>query len=79
MSSACEQKLDEDFALIASFCRHGKYREIEEAISQVDWNLPIDYVDNHGNTMLMIAVQNGSKRIAKLLLRRGGVHRRVAQ
>jgi hypothetical protein len=29
------QKLEEDFNLIASYCRHGKYREIEEAISQV--------------------------------------------
>lgn len=38
---------------------------------QVDWNLPIDYTDKYGNTLLHIAVQNGSKRIAKLLLRRG--------
>jgi ankyrin repeat protein len=37
----------------------------------VDWNLPIDHADTHGNTLLHVAVQNGSKRIAKLLLRRG--------
>jgi hypothetical protein len=40
-------------------------------MSQVDWNLPIDYTDNYGNTLLHIAVQNGSKRIAKLLMRKG--------
>lgn len=37
----------------------------------MDWNLPIDHADTHGNTLLHVAVQNGSKRIAKLLLRRG--------
>ena len=51
--------------------RHGKYREIEDAMNQPDWTLPIDYQDELGNTLLQIAVQNGNKRITKLCLRRG--------
>ena len=64
-------KLADDFALLTSWARHGKYREIEDAMNQPDWLLPIDYQDQAGNTLLSIAVQNGNKRIAKLCLRRG--------
>ena len=64
-------KLASDFAQLASWARHGKYREIEDAMNQSDWTLPIDYQDELGNTLLQIAVQNGNKRITKLCLRRG--------
>lgn len=65
------QKLAEEFAELASWARHGKYREIEDAMNQPDFNIPIDYQDDLGNTLLHIAAQNGNKRIAKLCLRRG--------
>lgn len=65
------QKLAENFAELASWTRHGKYREIEDAMNQPDYNLPVDYQDDLGNSLLHIAVQNGNKRIAKLMLRRG--------
>lgn len=64
-------KLAEDFEFLASCTRHSKYREIEDAMNQPDWCLPIDYQDANGNSLLSIAVQNGNKRIAKLCLRRG--------
>jgi len=64
-------KLTEMFNELASWARHGKYREIEDAMNQPDYNLPVDFQDDLGNTLLHIAVQNGNKRIAKLCLRRG--------
>ena len=33
--------------------------------------LPVDVRDNYGNTILVIACQNGNKRVAKAVLRRG--------
>ncbi|KAJ8602648.1 hypothetical protein CTAYLR_004125 [Chrysophaeum taylorii] len=69
--AAQASKLAEDFETLASWARHGKYREIEDAMNQPDWLLPIDYQDALGNSLLSIAVQNGNKRIAKLCLRRG--------
>ena len=61
----------DDFEQVASWARHSRYRDIENAMNQPDWMLPIDYQDELGNTLLSIAVQNGNKRIAKLCLRRG--------
>jgi hypothetical protein len=69
--AAQQSKLASDFAQLASWARHGKYAEIEDAMNQSDWTLPIDYQDELGNTLLQIAVQNGNKRISKLCLRRG--------
>ena len=69
--AAQASKRADDFAQLTSWARHSKYREIEDAMNQPDWCLPIDYQDKAGNTMLSIAVQNGNKRIAKLCLRRG--------
>jgi ankyrin repeat protein len=51
--------------------RHGKYREIEETMNNPEYNLPIDFQDDSGNTLLHVSAQNGNKRVAKLLLRRG--------
>lgn len=59
------------FDELASSVRHSKYPEIEQAMNQPDYNLPIDFQDDGGNTLLHVAAQNGNKRIAKLLLRRG--------
>jgi hypothetical protein len=69
--AAQENKMAQDFADLCSFVRHGKYREVEEKMNEPDWTLPIDYPDAVGNTLLMVACQNGNKRIAKLCLRRG--------
>jgi hypothetical protein len=69
--AAQQNKLSDDFEQVASWARHSRYRDIENAMNQPDWMLPIDYQDELGNTLLSIAVQNGNKRIAKLCLRRG--------
>jgi hypothetical protein len=42
--------------------------QLEEAL---DEDVPVDTTDDHGSTLLMLACQQGNKRIAKFLLRRG--------
>mmetsp|Transcript_15557 Transcript_15557/g.20184 ORF Transcript_15557/g.20184 Transcript_15557/m.20184 type:complete len:140 (+) Transcript_15557:322-741(+) len=69
--SSMQQQLLVIFEELSSFTRHGKYKEIEEEMNSPDFNLPIDFQDDAGNSLLLIAAQNGNKRIAKLLLRRG--------
>ncbi|KAJ1452494.1 hypothetical protein M885DRAFT_526843 [Pelagophyceae sp. CCMP2097] len=69
--SAKQHKLADEFAVLASCARHSRYRDIEDAMNQPDFVLPIDYQDALGNTLLSIAVQNGNKRISKICLRRG--------
>ena len=54
-----------------SLCRHGKYQEIEDLFDDPAFLLAIDTKDELGNTLLMLAAQNGNKRITKLCLRRG--------
>uniref|UniRef100_A0A7S0MQQ9 Uncharacterized protein n=1 Tax=Cryptomonas curvata TaxID=233186 RepID=A0A7S0MQQ9_9CRYP len=60
---------DETFNLERDFfslVRHNKVSEFEEALTRT--NLPIDTRDQHGNTAVMIAAQNGHKRLVKLCL-----------
>lgn len=64
-------KQQEDLERVFSYCRHGKYEEIDAFFDEPDTTLPIDAKDSLGNTLLSIAAQNGNKRIAKLCLRRG--------
>jgi hypothetical protein len=59
------------FAALSSLVRHGKFRELEDTLNNPEWSLPIDYCDESGNTLLMVACQNGNRRIVKLCLRRG--------
>ena len=68
---AAANKLKEDLDLVFSWTRHGKYPEIEDFFNDPDCTLPIDAKDAGGNTLLLVAAQNGNKRIAKLCLRRG--------
>jgi ankyrin repeat protein len=48
--------------------RHGHTADIERLL---DRGIPINVRDPYGSTLLVIACQNGSKRVAKLVLRRG--------
>jgi hypothetical protein len=63
-------RIAEDFKKACSMARHGKFVEVEELMNQPDWNVPMEYQDELGNTLLHIAVQNGNKRMVKLCLRR---------
>jgi hypothetical protein len=54
------------FNRVYSLCRHNKYREIESLLEK---GAPVDATDEFGNTPLIIAAQNGYKRMTKLLLR----------
>ena len=65
------QVMAEDFKKLCSLVRHAKFIDAEELLNQADWNVPIDYQDEQGNTILHIGSQNGSKRLIKLCLRRG--------
>jgi hypothetical protein len=69
--ASLQQQLLSTFEELASYVRHSKYREIEELMNSPDFTMPVDFQDDTGNTLLLIAAQNGVKRIAKLLLRRG--------
>lgn len=66
-----QQKQAEDYKKICSLCRHAKFGEVEELMNHPDWNLPIDYQDDTGNSLIHIAAQNGNKRMIKLCLKRG--------
>ena len=53
---------------IFSFARHGRVEEIERLLNR---GVPVDVRDEFGNTLLIIACQQGNKRVAKSVLRRG--------
>lgn len=53
---------------IFSLARHGRYVELESLFLN---GIDPDSKDNFGNTILIIAAQNGNKRIAKMALRYG--------
>lgn len=42
-----------------------------QMVTDPDWMLPVDAKDAAGNTLLLVAAQNNSKRVLKLCLRRG--------
>jgi hypothetical protein len=51
-----------------SLVRHNKVPDVEAALEE---GFPIDKRDAHGNTTLMVAAQNGHKRLAKMALKHG--------
>ena len=53
---------------IISLARHGRVGEVEEMLLR---GIPIDTVDDNGNTILHVGCQNGSKRIARLAIKYG--------
>lgn len=59
---------EKDVEDIFSYARHGRVEAIEKLL---DRGIPINVRDMYGNTLLVIACQNGNKRIAKSVLRRG--------
>lgn len=59
---------EKDVEDVFSYARHGRCEEIERLFSK---GLPVDVRDAYGNTVLTIACQNGNKRVAKAVLRRG--------
>ena len=59
---------DDDVEDIFSYARHGRCDDMERLL---DRGIPINIRDKYGNTLLTIACQNGNKRIAKAVLRRG--------
>lgn len=59
---------ENDIEDIFSAARHGRIDEIE---SLLDKGVPVDVRDQFGNTILITACQNGNKRVAKCVLRRG--------
>lgn len=59
---------EKDVEDMFSYARHGRCEEIEKMLNK---GIPVDVKDNYGNTLLTIACQNGNKRVAKAVLRRG--------
>eukprot|EP00904_Undaria_pinnatifida_P012818 jgi/Undpi1/8667/HiC_scaffold_25.g11132.m1 len=59
------QDLVED---IFSYARHNRVEDLER---MMDNGVPADVRDDHGNTILIVACQNGHKRALKAALRRG--------
>ncbi len=57
-----------DVKYIFSRVRHGHYDDILNALQK---GFSVDTRDNQGNTILLVASQNGYRRIAKLCLRYG--------
>lgn len=59
---------EKDVEDIFSYARHGRCDDIERLL---DRGIPLNVRDEYGNTLLIIACQNGNKKVAKLVLRRG--------
>ncbi|CAN0077649.1 unnamed protein product, partial [Sphacelaria rigidula] len=53
---------------IFSYARHNRVQDVERMLDQ---GVPADVRDAHGNTILIVACQNGHKRVLKAALRRG--------
>jgi ankyrin repeat protein len=68
---ALETKIAKEFAEVIKLVKQGKYDEVEEKLCSHDWVVPVDYENAEGNSIFMICCQYGSKRIAKLLLKKG--------
>ena len=63
------EPLDEkDVSDLFSYARHGRVDDITRSLAR---GMPVDTRDEIGNTMLIVACQNGNKRVVKLVLRNG--------
>ncbi|KAL3777968.1 hypothetical protein ACHAW5_003402 [Stephanodiscus triporus] len=61
------QKIVPDLTIF-SLARHGRAGEVEALLQR---GFPADARDEYGNTLLMVACQNGNKKISKLSLKYG--------
>jgi Ankyrin repeats (many copies) len=61
--------LEEDIESVFRHARHGRADDMEILFAR---GMPVNIRDEFGSTLLIIACQNGNKKIAKLVLRRGG-------
>ena len=59
---------EDDIEDIFRYARHGRIDDMEFLLSR---GMPVDVRDEWGSTLLIIACQNGNKRVAKLVLRKG--------
>ena len=66
-SEAIVPKQEEHIKII-SLARHGRVGEVEEMLLR---GVPVTTVDDNGNTLVHVACQNGSKKIARLAIRYG--------
>ena len=53
---------DEDIETMFRAARHGKHKELKALL---DRGIPPNMADQHGNTILIIACQNGNKRVVR--------------
>lgn len=60
---------EEDVESVFRNARHGRTDDMELLLSR---GIPVNVRDEFGSTLLITACQNGNKRVAKLVLRRGG-------
>ena len=59
-------EVDNAWAVVFSRARHGRIDEVRSALES---GMPVNARDPHGNTLVMVACQNGQKRIVKLAMR----------
>lgn len=61
-----------DFPQLASMVRNNRVKELEAIVDDFESKVSLDQEEEGtGNTLLIVACQNGNKRICKILLRRG--------
>lgn len=60
---------EDDIANVFSYSRHNRSKDLERLLDKT--GIPANVRDQHGNTILIVACQNGLKRVAKVALRRG--------
>ena len=65
-NTADNYQVNNAWAVVFSRARHGRIEEVRAALED---GMPINARDPHGNTLVMVACQNGQKRIVKLALR----------
>jgi ankyrin repeat protein len=68
-SAPAEEKPNLEASTVFSAARHGKTKEVENALQQ---GFLAHTTDAYGNTLFHVACQNGNKRIAKLAIKNGG-------
>ncbi|CAM9448946.1 unnamed protein product [Chrysoparadoxa australica] len=57
-----------DVESVFSLARHNRYQDVERLLEK---GVPVNVLDEYGNSILAVACQNGHKRVAKAALRRG--------